>query len=721
MNYWLITTEFPPIHGGGISTYCWHTSKMFANKGHQVTVFVNDQNVSDFTEESVLDNIKLIRFKPDRTSIGKALGYEARLSLDFASIIEQEMLNYGVPDILETQDYQGIGYYILQKKQLLYPLFKELKVLLTMHAPGFLYFDYNQVPQYKFPNYWLGEMEKSSIRMADLVVSPSQYLIDELMPRMNLLDKNPIRIFNPYINEWTTGEIPDYEEFDLVFFGKLTPQKGGLEMLSYLKSMWDNGFDKPISIIGGGQHFFYPVQSDMIDYVKKKYNRYIDKGLIRFEGNMKPELLKERLKRAHVIIMPSIVDNLPYAVIESMSMGKVVMTSTNGGHIEILENNKSGFTFKHKEKKSFEKVLFTVLGKSKEELIQIGKEAQGAVAKSTNYEIIYEEKLKQLEGLIKQDTLSNTFDFVETIKKTKLLVENNNDKENLLSVVIPYFNMGNYIEDTLQSLDKVKGVSLEIIVVNDGSSELASIQELKEVEKKYEITVYHKENEGLSLTRNFGAAIAKGEFLAFLDADDMVSPDYYKRAIEVLKNYTNVSFVGCWAQYFGKSNSIWPTFNPEPPYLLTHNMINSSALVYKKNDFLNFGKNDPSLIYGMEDYDSIISMVKNGARGVSFPELWWQYRIRPGSMAQSFNKEKELYLYRVISEKHKEFFKTYGDKISNLLNHNGPGITFDNPTWSLTGFGSSGRNVIINKITLVLKKNMVLRSISKRIYKAIYR
>jgi len=579
MNYWLLTTEFPPIHGGGISTYCWHTAKMMANNGHSVKVFVNDYNVSGTLRESPIANVEIIRFSPNQVSKGKILGTDARLSMEFAHIIELEMIQKGIPDILETQDYKGISYYILQKKKLLYPYFKELKVVLTMHAPSFLYFEYNQVPRFKFPDYWAGEMEKATIRMSDLVISPSQYLIDELTPRMNLLDKNPVRIFNPYNNEWSSGEIPEFEEFDLVFFGKLTPQKGGLEMLSYLKDMWDNGFDKPISIIGGGQHFFYPVQSDMIDYVKKKYKHYIDKGLIRFEGNMKPALLKERLKKAHIIIMPSIVDNLPYAVLESMAMGKIVMTSTNGGHTEIIKNNKSGFIFRHDEMKSFENTMYSILSKSKDELTLIGKEAQIAVEKTTNYKSVYAEKNLELEKLANQETLSENFDFIEVIDRKENDTVSLNDEKGLLSIVIPYFNMGSYIEDTIKSLTKVSYAPLEIIIVNDGSTEDASIRKLQEINEKHNVTIYNKENEGLSLTRNYGSDKATGEFLAFLDADDTVSPDYYKRATEVLKHYTNVSFVGCWAQYFGESKSTWPTFNPEPPYLLVHNMINSSALI----------------------------------------------------------------------------------------------------------------------------------------------
>jgi len=498
-----------------------------------------------------------------------------------------------------------------------------------------------------------------------------------------------------------------------VFFGKLTPQKGCLEMFAYLQKMWDNGFTKKLTIIGGGNHFFYPFQEDMVEYVKKRYATYISDGLIQFEGNMPPDKLKERLKKAHVIITPSIVDNLPYAVLESMALGKLILASSNGGHTEIIKHGVNGFIFEHGLDGGFENALHELLQLTNDEAREIGLQAQKAVETCTNYESVYLEKIKVISELIQNQTEETTFPFIEIIPRSAPKpTEANNSK---LSIVIPYYNMGAYIHDTIASLKQITHDEVEIILVNDGSTDTKSLEVLDTLKDDDRITQYSTPNQGLSLARNFGASKSTGTYLAFLDADDTISPEYYKRAIEVLKQYTNVSFVGCWAQYFGESKDSWPTFNPEPPYLLVHNMINSSALVYKKEDFLSFGQNDPTLLYGMEDYDSVISMVKNGARGVAFPELWWQYRIRKNSMAQSFTKNKELYLYRKISEKHKDFFGQYGAEIANILNHNGPGIHFNNPTWPLNTM--LGSKIFSGRLALRIKKNPTIRFLAKKIYK----
>src|SRR5205085_12241557 len=131
----------------------------------------------------------------------------------------------------------------------------------------------------------------------------------------------------------------------------------------------------------------------------------------------------------------------------------------------------------------------------------------------------------------------------------------------------------------------------------------------------------------------------------------------------------------------GNSNNIWPAFQPEPPVILYHNLVNSSSLVYKREAFLAAGKNDSTMTFqGLEDYDSVISLLAAGFRGIAIPEALFNYRIRPDSMIRAISTSKKLYLYQHISEKHRQFYATFAAEVSNLLNANGPGISQDNPS-----------------------------------------
>ncbi|MCI9286520.1 MAG: glycosyltransferase [Clostridia bacterium] len=104
-----------------------------------------------------------------------------------------------------------------------------------------------------------------------------------------------------------------------------------------------------------------------------------------------------------------------------------------------------------------------------------------------------------------------------------------------VSVIVPVYNVEKYIRKCLDSLVNQTLEDIEIIVVNDGSKD-SSIDILKEyAEKHNNIKVYEKENGGLSDARNYGLQFATGKYIAFLDSDDYVDVNLYKRMYEKAK------------------------------------------------------------------------------------------------------------------------------------------------------------------------------------------
>ncbi len=200
-------------------------------------------------------------------------------------------------------------------------------------------------------------------------------------------------------------------------------------------------------------------------------------------------------------------------------------------------------------------------------------------------------------------------------------------------------------------------------------------------------------------TRNYGATIATGEFIAFLDADDKVGKTYYEKAVKILSTYRNVHFVGSWTHYFGNSKKKWPTFNPEPPVILTHNTINSSALVYKRNSFLSSGQNDTSFKIGLEDYDSVLSMLSDGLNGVAIPEILFNYRVRNKSMIKGVTNDVRQNYYAKMVSKYPELFNDYKKETKKLIEANSLPLQTDNSSLDILPFHSVP---LLNKITKTL-------------------
>lgn len=712
MKYWILTTEYPPFHGGGISTYCYHSARMMVDLDISVTTFVPDDTVTDYQETDTPEGNRIIRFNTNRSRLAEYLGYTARLSYEFANIVQYLIQKEGKPDIIEAQDYLGIGYYLLQYKHLLYKDVKDIPVIITLHSPAFLYLEYNRVPTYRFPDFHTCQMEKEAIKMADLLIAPTQYIIDAIQPFVDISSNHKVVIRNPYIIP-PHNAVQAIERNKIVYYGKLSPQKGSFELLEYFNRLWENNFTHPLHIIGGTDIVYHPEQLTMGQLVSKKYGQYVSNGLLRLHGKIKPSAIETELHSAHVIVVPSIVDNLPYVVIESMALGKVVLASVQGGQREMIDHGVNGFLFDHNIPGDFEEKLQLILSLPDEKIAAIGQAAKDKVVAMYNPVVISRQKLPLLNEVIRAKQTPASYPF---LYQNKYKPHTANGE--LLSVVIPYYNMGKYIMECVTSVKASSYTNIEILIINDGSTEAESLAVLKQLENTNGVKVFNKPNEGLAFTRNYGAQKANGEYIAFLDSDDMVSPDYYEKALRVLKQYKNVFFAGSFVQYFGDTNRKWVTYTPQPPYALVHNPVNSSGLVYKKAAFLQAGLNDKKVDYGLEDYESVVHLISKGYNGIVLPEFLFQYRVRNDSMIRKINREKLLYSYKYIAEKHRTYFANYAAEVNNLLNANGPGFLFDNPTFAVTVIANPENNSwLVRKLKTVVKKNKTLKKLALRIKK----
>ena len=99
------------------------------------------------------------------------------------------------------------------------------------------------------------------------------------------------------------------------------------------------------------------------------------------------------------------------------------------------------------------------------------------------------------------------------------------------SIIIPVYNMEQYLGECLDSVIGQTYKNLEIICVNDGSKD-SSLDILKEYEKKdNRIKIIDKENDGVSMARNDGISVATGDYIIFVDSDDTIEPDYIEKIV----------------------------------------------------------------------------------------------------------------------------------------------------------------------------------------------
>ena len=110
--------------------------------------------------------------------------------------------------------------------------------------------------------------------------------------------------------------------------------------------------------------------------------------------------------------------------------------------------------------------------------------------------------------------------------------------KNMISVIVPVYNCEKYLIDSINSIvNQTIFKDLEVIFVDDGSVD-NSLKILKEYEAKFNnIQVFHQENKGVSAARNLGVRKAKGEYIAFFDADDIARPQLYEKLLCLIEEY----------------------------------------------------------------------------------------------------------------------------------------------------------------------------------------
>ena len=313
-----------------------------AQKGIKVTVFVPDPSVKDIVCINEKENLAVVTFNPDYSRQAGTLGYVATLSYSFAEIVKFFLSTEGTPDYIEAQEYLGIAYYLQQFKLTgLIPL-QDVPIIITLHSPAFVYLEYNRVPTYRFPEFWICEMEKSSIIAADILISPTHFIVKEIQKYLDLSSKKIQVIPNPFLND-NINVSQDFTRNKIVYYGKLSAQKGTFRLFEYFDELWKQGFQHSLTIIGGTDIVFHPEGMTMQQIAEKRYGHYIKKGLLILNGKITANEITDKLKDAHLVILPSIVDNLPYVVMECMSSKKVVLASVQGGQREIITDGENGF------------------------------------------------------------------------------------------------------------------------------------------------------------------------------------------------------------------------------------------------------------------------------------------------------------------------------------------------------------------------------------------
>lgn len=235
-----------------------------------------------------------------------------------------------------------------------------------------------------------------------------------------------------------------------------------------------------------------------------------------------------------------------------------------------------------------------------------------------------------------------------------------------VSIVIPCYNHGKYIEETIASVEEYPDKSVyEIIIVNDGSTDSKTIEILKILEGKGYF-VLNQENTGLADARNNGIKLAKGDYILPLDSDNMIRPDYIKYGIEIMDKNPKVGMVYGDAQLFGIKDGIRKAGKYNRRRQFVWNAIDACAVI-RKSALESIGGYDSNMPFmGYEDWYFVVSLDHSEWQLQYVKEILYDYRVSDESMLTDADEKRTALLNYMNTNNIESFREEYIDMIKQI-------------------------------------------------------
>jgi glycosyltransferase involved in cell wall biosynthesis len=462
---------------------------------------------------------------------------------------------------------------------------------------------------YDIKNGWITEYNDPIVKKYERYIAINQRIKNKFIEKYNLpVEKidliypaiNTDKIMN--VNSSIFNKKTIFNKYNLnpsklnfAFIGRLTNQKQPLEFVKLVKNMSKVYKDIDFIMVGDG------VLGDEVDELIEEFH------------------IKDRLKRINFIesvyeftkaidglIIISIYEGLPIVAIEAMCLGTPIM-GTDVGDLALFVNKYDiGVISNDLSAQELEKSFIKFV----KGITHFKKQAQANMKECV--EFFSSRRASKL-----------TLNCFELAKPGITNLYLNKEKEHnlpLVSVIIPSYNHRSYIEMAVSSVLSQTYENVELIVIDDGSKD-NSVDLLKKVKDK-RLTLIEQKNQGAHNAINKGLSIAKGEFFAILNSDDVYHPDRIRQIIEIMNNDPKLGLVCSWIDCIDSNGSHkgtkegwhnmepWPVKNKELTYQIDNDFVKNLLIS-------NFISTTSNMVFRREVFEKI-----GGMRNLRFAHDW---------------------------------------------------------------------------------------------------
>jgi glycosyltransferase involved in cell wall biosynthesis len=643
MRICLVSKQVEPFVSGGIGTYVSILAASLARAGHDVHILTDaHEQLADSAGPGPAGvrfhavNIRAGAAAMDAYPVG-SLRYSMAVSETLISLHRQFHFEY-----VEFPDYLAEGYFTIRRKRTTGVL-ADAVLAVRLHTPSVLMREYDRLHAISVEDAYVDHMESAAVAEADLVLSPSRALLGRCaLIGAPGIPGNPHQrrevLPLPFDAERSLSQLgalspaTDPGEATVLYIGRLQHLKGPQLLVEAGQSLLESGLKVNFRFVGGDTPSG-PFGRSMTDWCRSRVGpQWRDR--FAFEGPRPRATLGRLITGATVCVLPSLWENFSMSAVEAMALGACVVASDAGGFPELIRDGTDGLLFRSGSAAALEAALRRSL--SDPSLRQAtGSSARARVAQLCNPRPI----IACIESLVGEHRPPTASPVAAAAPAPEV------------SVIIPYYNMGRYLPETLASLRMQTFTDFEVIVINDGSTDGPSLRLLESLHDPH-VRIIHKPNGGLGSARNRGLREARGRFVLPLDSDDTLHPTFLEATVRVMRMNPGLAVVSTLGLNYTDDPSRpiggWCPLGLDRDLLTVLNIGAASGSLLDREAALAVGGYDEWLT-SYEDWDFWCRLAERGYLGTVIPEFLFQYRVRPDSMfrTEALARHAELRAYLI--------------------------------------------------------------------------
>ena len=233
-------------------------------------------------------------------------------------------------------------------------------------------------------------------------------------------------------------------------------------------------------------------------------------------------------------------------------------------------------------------------------------------------------------------------------------------KKSLVSIIIPCYNSGATIDRTIDSIESQTWKDVEIIIINDGSTEKLTIDKLSQISTNKNITLINQPNLGLASARNTGIAEAEGSYVMPLDADDWLEPDALTQMLLVANDEGPNVVVYSDMKLKGDLTGLKKTFCNPFEQLFSNQL--PYCMLFPRNILTESGGYDKDFVLGFEDWELNLRIIRENYRFHKIEKELFNYSVSKSGMLKSKSLKNFYVIFAQIRSKNIDSYR-----ITNLI------------------------------------------------------